>query len=134
MQGLIHSFTAVELGAVALGLALVGAGAFFGYRAWKRSRITPEERERRRCAWLVSTGKISDATLVEVRGNLVFYSYAVRGVEYMASQDLTRFAGEAPVNFNNVMAMSVKLDPRNPANSIIHAEEWSGIRKNAVER
>jgi hypothetical protein len=106
----------------------------FGYRAWKRARITPEERERRRCAWLVATGKISDAALVEIRDNLVFYSYGVSGVEYTASQDLSRFSETAPVEFTNITAMSVKYDPRNPANSIVVSEEWSGVRKNAFER
>ena len=78
--------------------------------------------------WLVTTGKITDAMLVEVRENLVFYAYLVRGVEYTASQDLTRFAGEAKVNFSGISAMSVKYDPRNPANSIVVAEAWSGLR------
>ncbi len=35
---------------------------------------------------------MSDAMLVEIREDLVFYSYGVRGVEYTASQDLSRFA------------------------------------------
>jgi hypothetical protein len=76
----------------------------------------------------VATGKITDAMLVEIRENLVFYSYLVRGVEYTASQDLARFTGEAAVNFSGVSALSVKYDPRNPANSIVVAEEWSGLR------
>ena len=134
MEQVTHTFTAAETGALALGGAILIVVAVFGYRAWLRSRITPEERERRRCAWLVATGKISDATLVEVRDNLVFYLYAVRGVEYTASQDLSRFAVTAPVDFNNVTSMSVKFDPRNPANSIVVSEEWSGVRKNAFER
>jgi hypothetical protein len=117
-----------------LGPALLVVAGIFGYRVWRRSRITPEERERKRCAWLVATGKISDAALVEIQENLVFYSYAVRGVEYTASQDFSRFADTAPVDFNNVVTMSVKFDPRNPANSIVLSEEWSGVRKNAFER
>jgi hypothetical protein len=32
------------------------------------------------------------------------------------------------VDFSGVSAMSVKYDPRNPANSIVVAEEWSGLR------
>ena len=128
MQGSITQYTAVELIAFALAAILVVLLAIFGYRAWQRSRVTAEERERRRCDQLVATGKISDAMLVEIRENLVFYSYRVRGVEYTASQDLARFVGEAAVDFSGVSAISVKYDPRNPANSIVVAEQWSGLR------
>jgi hypothetical protein len=128
MPGLTTHYTAVELILVALAAILAISLALLVYRAWQRSRVTAEERERRRCAWLVTTGKITDAMLVEVRENLVFYAYLVRGVEYTASQDLTRFAGEAKVNFSGISAMSVKYDPRNPANSVVVAELWSGLR------
>jgi hypothetical protein len=128
MPGLITHYTAVELILIALAAVLVLAMLRVGYLAWQNSRVTPEERERRRCAHLVATGKITDAMLVEIRENLVFYSYLVRGVEYTASQDLARFTGEAAVNFSGVSALSVKYDPRNPANSIVVAEEWSGLR------
>ena len=121
-------FTAAELITVALAAILVLLLAVIGYRAWQRSRVTAEERERRRCAQLVAVGKITDATLVEIREKTVFYSYLVRGVEYTASQDLARFVGEAAVDFSGVSALSVRYDPRNPANSIVVAEEWSGLR------
>ena len=32
------------------------------------------------------------------------------------------------MDFSGVSAISVKYDPRNPANSIVVAEEWSGLR------
>src|SRR5674476_983563 len=117
MQGVPTDYTAAELITVALAAVLVGLLAVIGYRAWQRSRVTAEERERRRCAQLVATGKISDAMLVEIRENLVFYSYAVRGVEYTASQDISRLVDKAAVDFAGVSAMSVRYDPRNPANS-----------------
>src|SRR5258708_6160622 len=128
MSGLSTHYTAVELILIAMAAILVVALALLGYRAWQRSRVTAEERERRRCAQLVAVGKIIDATLVEIRESLVFYSYLVRGVEYTASQDLSRFVGERAADFSGVSAMSVKYDPRNPANSIVVAEEWSGLR------
>ena len=128
MQGVPTDYTAAELITVALAAVLVGLLAVIGYRAWQRSRVTAEERERRRCAQLVVTGKISDAMLVEIRENLVFYSYAVRGVEYTASQDISRLVDKAAVDFAGVSAMSLRYDPRNPANSIVVAEEWSGLR------
>jgi hypothetical protein len=128
MPGLTNHYTAVELILVAMAAILVLALALLGFRAWKRSRVTAEERERRRCAQLVAIGKISDAMLVELRESVVFYCYSVRGVEYTASQDLARFMAAASVDFSGVSAMSVKYDPRNPANSIVVAEEWSGLR------
>ena len=127
MPSLLIVLTAAELTTIALAAVLVVL-LFLGYRAWRRSRITPEERERRRCAWLVASGKITDATLVEIREILVFYSYSVRGVEYTASQDVSRFLSDPSVDFSGVSALSVKYDPRNPANSIVLAEAWSGLR------
>ena len=128
MEALITPYTAAELTTVALAVVLVVLLAIMGYRAWRGSRVTAEERERRRCVHLVAGGKICDATLVEIRENLVFYSYGVRGVEYTASQDISRLADKAPVDFSGISTMSVKYDPRNPANSIVVAEAWSGLR------
>jgi hypothetical protein len=126
------SFTAAE--ALTLGLAgvlsvLVG---ILGYRTWKASRVPPEERERRRRADLVAYGKMGDATLVEVRDNLIFYSYDVRGVEYTASQDITPVKSHLPAEFSVSGPVSVKYDARNPANSIVVAEQWSGLRAKSL--
>ena len=120
--------------AVLLTLAGVLAvlGALAGYQAWKRSRIAPEERERRRRAALVGHGKMSDAALVEIRDDLLFYSYGVRGVEYTASQDVSMLQQYMPPDFSTIDAVSVKYDPRNPANSIVLAEQWSGLRASKV--
>ena len=129
MTSPLQHLTAAELVTLALAAVLVVLLAIAGYRAWLRSRITPEERERRRCALLVATGKITDAMLVEVNESLVFYSYSVRGMEYTASQDISRFQSDPAVDFSGVSAMSVKYDPRNPANSVVLAEAWSGLRR-----
>jgi len=128
MEVLTTHFTAVELILVALAAILVSLLVLLGYRAWQRSRVTAEERERRRCARLVAAGKITDAMLVELRENVVFYSYLVRGVEYTASQDLARLVDLVALDFAGISAMSVRYDARNPANSIVVAEEWSGLR------
>jgi hypothetical protein len=119
--------------AEAVGLTLVGILAavisLMGYRSWKLSKITPEERERQRRAILVSRGKMGDATVMEIRGELLFYSYAVRGVEYTASQDLSNLKGFLPSDLTVVVGpVLVKYDPRNPANSIVLSEEWTGLR------
>jgi len=117
-------------------VALCGAAAWRAIVAWKRSRITPQERERRRRAELNAIGKMGDATLLEVREDHVFYSYDVRGVEYTASQDVSALRELLPSDPSAVNGVVyVKYDPRNPANSMILCEEWSGLRRSpAVPR
>jgi len=128
MPGDLASLTLAEEITIALAIVLVILLATLGYRAYQRSKITPEERERRRRSWLVATGKMGDAVLVEIRDTLVFYTYGVRGVEYTASQDVAMLSGKVPPDLSANGAVSVKYDPRNPANSIVVAEEWSGLR------
>lgn len=128
---LASSFTAAETLTLALAGVLVILVGLLGYRAWKESRVSPQERERRRCAELVAHGKMGDATLVEVRDSLLFYSYAVRGVEYTASQDVALWRNYLPKEFSVSGPVAVRYDARNPANSIVVAEQWSGLRGKA---
>jgi hypothetical protein len=121
-------FNAAQAVALALVGVLVALGALWGYRAWKNRRITPEERERRRRAHIVAIGKITDAMLVEIRQDTLFYSYLVRGVEYVASQDITSLRPQMPSELGlGAGSVSVKFDAKNPANSIVLAEDWSGL-------
>jgi hypothetical protein len=126
------SWAVAEAVLLALAGVLVVLVALIGYRAWKRSRVTPEERERRRRSALVAHGKMSDAMLVEIRDDLLFYSYGVRGVEYTASQDVSMLKQHMPPDFSTIDAVSVRYDPKNPANSIVLAEQWSGLRASKV--
>ena len=98
------------------------------------SRVTPEERERQRRAALVATGKMGDATLMEMRERSVIYAYVVRGVEYTASQDVFLLKDQVPSDLSQLAAMSVRYDPRNPANSIVVAEQWSGLHLSEPKR
>ena len=119
MPDFLASYTAADLVTIALAGVMAVLLAAMGYRAWRHSRITPEERERLRCAWLTASGKMGDATLVEIR--LLFYSYAVRGVEYTASQDTRLLGPQVPADLSTLAAVCVKYDSRNPANSIVLA-------------
>jgi len=121
------AFSAAQWAGLAVGGALLAVAGVMGYRAWQASRVTPEERERRRRAMLLSIGKMGDATLTEVREEFLFYAYVVRGVEYTASQDVSALRERVPPDLATVNAVSVRYDPRNPANSIVVAEEWSGL-------
>ena len=126
------SWTAANAVLLALAVVLAAMGALAGYRAWKLSRVAPEERERRRRSALMAHGKMSDAMLVEIRDDLLFYSYGVRGVEYTASQDVSMLKQYMPLDFSTIDAVCVKYDPKNPANSIVLAEQWSGLRASKV--
>ena len=128
MLGALWSTSAKEIVLVLAGVLVVVA-AFFGYRAWRLSKVTPEERERRRRAGLVARGKMGDATITEIRGDLMFYCYDVRGVEYTASQDLSVLKSYLPGDLSVLVGpVSVRYDAKIPANSIVLAEEWSGLR------
>ncbi len=121
------SYGTVQAVTLALAGLLAVLLAILGYRWWRDSRVTPEERERRRREALAARGKMGDAVLVEIRENLLFYTYAVRGVEYTASQDVSALAEWAPRDYSSIASVGVKFDPRNPANSIVLAESWSGL-------
>jgi hypothetical protein len=121
------SFNAAEQVTLALAGVLAVLVAIMGYRAWRNSRVPPEERERQRRAALVATGKMGDATLTEVRDDHLFYAYLVRGVEYTASQDVSLLKDHVPFDLSHLNAVSVRYDAKNPANSIVVAEQWTGL-------
>ncbi len=128
MPGALASLSAADTVTLILAGVLIVLVALIAHRSWKASRITPAERERRRRAALAAGGKMGDATLVELRGEMLFYSYDVRGVEYTACQDIGPLKAFLPAEFAAAGPVSVKYNPHNPANSIVLAEEWSGLR------
>jgi len=125
---LAWSYTVVEAGLFALAAAAIALLAVVGLRYWKASRIPAEERERRRREMLVVRGKMGDAVLDEVRDDLLIFTYAVRGVEYTASQDISALKQLVPQDLASIGPVGVKYLPENPANSIVVAEDWTGLR------
>ena len=110
------------------GIAVAALGTW-GVRAYLNSRPTAAELERRRRVALNSRGKMGDATLLEYRDHVVFYSYDIAGVEYTACQDLSGLEAKLPTDrWSAIGPASIKYDPRNPANSIVLSEEWTGLR------
>jgi hypothetical protein len=78
---------------------------------------------------------MGDATITEVQQGLVCYSYHVRGIEYQATQDVSSLEAHLPADdWEIIGSAGVKYDPRNPANSIILSEKWSGLRKNSNQK
>jgi uncharacterized protein DUF3592 len=137
-----------------VGIAVVAiVSAIFWLR---RKPDTPMDRERERCAYLNRVGRIVEGQIIEVadhaptadeaggarmfqkrvepsaNGNstrkLLHYSYSISGVTYETAQDVTGL--EIRAQLSRVAAgqtASVKYDPANPSNSILVADDWSGL-------
>jgi hypothetical protein len=59
---------------------------------------------------------------------LVCYTYSISGVSYETAQDVTGLsAGDGLGQFTAGQSASVKYDPANPSNSILVADNWSGL-------
>ena len=120
---------------VAIGaLVILGAAIWWLVRNYLRGRPTPDEIERRRRGTINRDGKMGDGEIVDVEtaSALIAYSYSVAGVTYTASQDLSALQQLLPPDVMTMVGpVSVKFDPRNPANSIVLCEEWSGLRNRA---
>ena len=114
--------------------------AGIGVYAWARSRRKdPDARERERRQWLTAAGRIIDGTVTDVQEinhtgsgpiQLLFYRYEIAGVQYEASQDVTRLRQFIDVHSCRLgLPASIKYDPRNPGNSIVISESWTGLRQ-----
>jgi hypothetical protein len=135
------------------GIAIAALAAI--YYSFLRRPVSPEESERRRRLHLNQIGRIADGQVVELveqpaepaasRGGflrakarlrvggegrkLVWYSYSISGVIYQTAQDITGLDSQA--HFEELVAgqpASVKYDPANPSDSILVADDWSGLR------
>jgi hypothetical protein len=72
---------------------------------------------------------LGDALITEIDGLLVYYSYSVQGVQYSASQDVGALRDKLPENLGVLVgSANLKYSDKNPANSILVCEEWSGFR------
>ena len=139
---------------LAMGGAAVAAIVMIAY-AFLRPAEDPEEIERKRRLHLNQIGRIAEGQVVELVAHppeapekgkalfgsrakplaslhprqLVSYSYAISGVTYHTAQDITGL--ESQVRFDKLAAgqpASIKYDPSNPTDSILVADDWSGLR------
>jgi hypothetical protein len=141
--------------AAALGAVALVAVAALVHNLF-RAEENPEETERKRRLHLNQIGRIAEGQVVEVvehppepaakqsKGvfksrqdlrsdlrprHLVSYTYAISGVTYQTAQDVTGL--ESQVRFERLVSgqpASVKYDPSNPTDSILVADDWSGLR------
>lgn len=135
-----------QLGAVTFGVAAtLGVAAYIFYNR----RPNPDEVERQRREFLATRGRITDATLVDTGldrrvemsqveisaepqpedspPNVLRYQYKVGGVGYESLQDVGRLS-EHVRHVRVDLPIQVRYDPKNPGNSIVVAESWSGLR------
>lgn len=93
-----------------------------------KRRLTPVEKERRRRAVLNRGRRTVEGFVTESAADLIHYQYELRGVTYFASQDVSALHACLPADPTRLIgAVSVKYDPKNPANSIVLCEDWSGL-------
>ncbi|HTS50207.1 MAG TPA: hypothetical protein VMH05_19810 [Bryobacteraceae bacterium] len=111
---------------LAAALAVLLVGVYFLVR-WSRR---PKDKEKRRRLTVNQFGRIGDATITDMQGDTLFYSYSVAGVAYTASQDVAALRDQMPADVERLIgrAASLKYAPQNPANSILICEVWSGLR------
>jgi hypothetical protein len=121
----------VSRGAVELSILGLAAILLMAWGAWLflGSRQTAAQRERRRRLAVNRTGRMGDATIIDVRDSILYYSYELRGVSYTTSQDASEFKQMLPSETSVLIGPAgIKYSPGNPANSIVICEEWSGLR------
>ncbi|HEV2489420.1 MAG TPA: hypothetical protein VGT03_06410 [Candidatus Acidoferrales bacterium] len=128
-----------QLAFIAVVVLVIAAAAI----AWRVGRAKdPAEIERERRAYLNRIGRIVDGQVLEiverpaeeagrskpVNHKLLLYAYSISGVSYEAAQDITGLEERACLD--RVVAgqpAGVKYDPSNPSNSILIADDWSGL-------
>ena len=110
-------------------VAFVLAAAGTGFWLYLRSRPSASEQERRRRSAINASGRMADGFITDVQNKVVFFSYSVGGVDYTAAQELS----DVPEALSSDSAVivgpaTIKYFPKNPANSIVACETWSGLR------
>lgn len=123
---------------IACGVALIVLLGAFALWLILRRRPTPEEVERARRLFLVQSGRLVDGMLLDICEvpiedgrtlTMLLYNYRIGGVDYECSQDITDMSGVVdPAQVRAGFPSTVRYQPGNPQNSIVVAEEWTGLR------
>ena len=119
---------------IVVGVVLLICIVAFLVRAFRPS---PEEVERRRRERLATTGRITDGVIVDARTlsgedsvsptpEVLVYSYRLAGVTYNCAQDVSRLP-EQVRGFRIDQPVQVRYDQRNPGNSVLVSESWTGL-------
>lgn len=96
----------------------------------RRKRPTAEELERRRRLAVYTHGRIIDGLVTDIDGDIIHFAYSVNGADYRATQNVSSVRGKLPPAPHRAIGpATLKYMVRNPANSIVVCEEWSGLRE-----
>ena len=71
---------------------------------------------------------MADGMILDVLETTIEYSYDVRGVEYIATQDIRHCRSGSPGPRVSIAGPVGVKSIRDPANSIVLCEDWSGLR------
>jgi hypothetical protein len=116
------------------GATLLGVGTAYLLR---KGRKTPDQLEKERRLRISLHGRITDGTVIDAQEvsqdgqalQMLIFQYDVAGVSYEASQDITHLRQYVDIHTCKVgLPSSVKYNPQNPGDSIVIAEDWSGLR------
>ncbi len=120
------------------GVSTAAVGGVMWYQSTRR-KPTAEEMERGRRDYLAQAGRIVDGTITDSQWNAgssgangepphtIIYRYRIAGVTYECAQDVSMLLDHVR-NVRMDLPVQVRFDPRNPGDSIIVAEGWSGLR------
>ncbi len=138
---------------MAAGFLVLACGTIFFMM--RRRPFDPDEAERKRRSFLNRVGRIVEGQVLEIADRprepekpgglfhrrktslaenengtrkLLYYTYSISGVTYETAQDITGLEERACLE--RIVAgqsTSVKYDPSNPSNSILVADDWSGL-------
>lgn len=120
------------------GATLLAVGTAYFLR---KGRKTPEQLERERRLRISTHGRITDGTVIDAQEiskdghnfQMLIFQYDVAGVSYEASQDITHLRQYVDIHTCKVgLPSSVKYNPQNPGDSIVIAEDWSGLRTDPI--
>jgi hypothetical protein len=110
-------------------LALIAAASVTVYFL-RRKRISPEELERRRRLEVYRRGRLIDGLITEIHEDTIYFSYLVNGAEYQATQNVSALRDKLPAEpHRSIGPVTLRYVTRNPANSIVICEQWSGLRE-----
>jgi hypothetical protein len=131
---LLHDRDPRLIGGIA-AIVFVVVGALWWYIVSRRP--SSEEIERRRREALALNGRITDGVILDARTlanedsisptpEVLVYSYSLAGLTYNCAQDVSALPNQI-MGFRIDQPVQVRYDPRNPGNSIIVSETWTGL-------
>ncbi len=147
----LDRLTRQQVSAGAIAAVVVASVAWY---ALTRKKVTPEEIERERRTLLALSGRITDGSIVGIDGRteetsadgslemlvgarqppqVLIYRYRIAGVTYECAQDVSPLA-EQVRNLRIDLPVQVRYEPNNPGNSILVAEQWSGVQQDTPTR